>query len=398
MRLTRPLVVPARAIGSAEHFVGRRAELGAFRRLRQLASTHAKPQLAVVQAPPGAGKSALLRETATAAELERTVVVEIQPAMLDRAEELHTGVVSQLSLRDRWRELLPVLQLGVSLGAEASVSAGRRPRPAIRALVDGFASVSRRAGPAGGGPSCLLILVDEAQKLADRDPTAVELLLEPLRNREGLRTVTILAGLPDTVDALRSPSLARADCDLGLGPLGRAESVELLELWLRDNGFRAQSPLQLDQIAEHAQDWPEHLVHHVTAMVEAAAERGGVVDTTVVESANTAARVAMERYYQQRLRVLRDRPARDQEAVVALATAAERLGGSLSAATAARIIEAAGGRDDLRPALRHAGVLVDDGGRPRFVIPSLRRYVLKTDGALPAELAVAVDRIVKPGE
>ncbi len=350
----------------------------------------------MIQAPPGAGKSALLREAATAAEREHTVVVEIQPAMLDRAEELQSGVVSQLSLRDRWRELLPALQLGVSLGAEASVSAGGRPLPAIRALVDGFASVSRRAGPTGAGPSCLLILVDEAQKLADRDPTAVELLLEPLRNREGLRTVTILAGLPDTMDALRSPSLARADRDLGLGVLRREESVELLELWLRDNGFRAENPARLDAIAEHAQDWPEHLVHHITAMVEAAAEHGGVVDAAVVERTNAAANEPMERYYDRRLSVLDERPARDHDALAALAMAAGRLGGGLHRRTVTEIIEAMGARDDLGRALRHAGVLVPDGGRSRFAIPSLRRYVLKTGVPLPAELAAVVERIVTP--
>lgn len=129
--------------------MGRREELATFRRLREWASARAQPQLAVIQAPPGAGKSALLREAAAAAEREKAVVIEIQPAMLDRAEELHSGVVSQLSLRDRWRELLPALQLGVSLGAEASVSAGAPPRSAIRTLVEGFASVSRRARPTG---------------------------------------------------------------------------------------------------------------------------------------------------------------------------------------------------------------------------------------------------------
>ena len=397
MRLSRPLIIPARAIGSADHFVGRQQELSLFRRLRSTASERAKPQIAVIQAPPGAGKSALLRESAEAAESERAVVIEIQPAMLDRGEDLRRSVVSQLSLRDRWRDLLPDLKLGVSAGAEASVSAGIGPRPAVGVLVDGFASVSRRCGPTGGGPSCLLILIDEAQKLADCDPITVELLLDPLRNREGLRTVTILAGLPDTADGLRSPSLARADCDLGLGPLGRAESVKLLELWLADNGFRAESPIQLDRIAEHAQDWPEHLVHHITAMVEAAAERDGIVDDVVVERTNAAAREPMERYYDRRLRVLDGRPARDLDTLTALALAAGRLGGNLHRRTVTQIIEAGEAQDDLWRMLRHAGVLVPDGGRSRFVIPSLRRYVLKTGGALPAELAVAVERIVAPG-
>ena len=394
--MASPLIVPARAIGSAEHFVGRRVELEAFRHLRQMASTSAKPQLAVIQAPPGAGKSALLRESANAAEAERAVVIEIRPAMLDRADELRHGVLSQFALRDRWRDLLPELRLGFSAGAEASVSAGGRQRPAVSALLDGFESLSRRSGPTGSGPSCLLILMDEAQKLADRDPTAVELLLDALRNREGLRTVTILAGLPDTVDALRSPSLARADRDLGLGALHREESVELLELWLADNGFRVESPARLDKIAGHAQDWPEHLVHHVTAMVEAAARNGGLVDESVVVSTNAAALPAMKHYYDQRLRVLNDRPARDHHALFALATAAGRLGGGLNAATAAGIIEAAGARDDLRPALRYAGVLVDAGGRWRFAIPSLRRYVLETGDPLPAEFASRLDEIVAP--
>lgn len=391
------LIVPARAIGRAEHFVGRREELATFRRLRQLASARAAPQLVVIQAPPGAGKSALLWEAAQAAESERALVIEIRPAVLDRAEELRHAVLSQLSLRDLWRNLLPKWKFGISAGAEATVSAGGRGRPAVGALVDGLAAVSRRSGPSGGGPSSIVILLDEAQKLADRDPTTVEVLLDALRNREGLRTVTILAGLPDTMDALRSPSLARADRDLSLGALQREESVELLERWLRENGFRAESRDLLDRIAEHAQDWPEHLVHHITAMVEATAENGGLVDDMVAERTDAAAIAPMERYYDQRLRVLQDRPAGDHEALTALAVAAGRQGGRLSARTVARVVEAAGAGDDLRLVLRHAGVLVPDGGRSRFAIPSLRRYVLKSGGPLPAELAAAVERIVTPG-
>lgn len=395
--MSASLIVPARAIGKAEHFVGRREELATFRRLRELASARAAPQLVVVQAPSGAGKSALLWEFAKAAEAERALIIEIRPPVLDRAEELRHAVLSQLSLRDRWRDLLPDWKFGVGAGAEATVSAGGRARPAVGALVDGLASVSRRSGPSGGGPSGIVILMDEAQKLADRDPTTVEVLLDALRNREGLRTVTILAGLPDTMDALRSPSLARADRDFSLARLHREESTELLDLWVRDNGFRAENPARLDRIANHAQDWPEHLVHHITAMVEAAAENGGVVDDVVVERTNAAAIAPMERYYDQRLRVLQDRPASDHEALTALAAAAGRQGGRLSARTAARIVEAAGARDDLRLVLRHAGVLVPDGGSSRFAIPSLRRYVLKIGGPLPTDLAAAVERIVTPG-
>ena len=269
-------------------------------------------------------------------------------------------MASQLSLRDRWRDLVPELTLKLSLGAEASVAAGGGKRPAIGTLVDSFASLSRRAPdrPAAS-PSCLLILIDEAQKLADRDVTTVELLLDALRNREGLRTLTILAGLPDTGTPF----------DLGHGALRREESVELRELWLADNGFQAETPAPLDRIARHAQDWPEHLVHHVRAMVEAAARNLGLVDASAVTAANAAALPATERSYDQRLRVLLDRPARDHDALLALATAAERLGGSLSAATAARIVEAFGARDDLRSALRHAGVLVEAGGRSSFAVP-----------------------------
>ena len=382
--------VPPSAVGRAAHFVGRRRELALIREMRETVSAWAEPQLAVVQAPPGAGKSALLREAARTAEEERAVVLDIPPATLDSPEGLRGGVLRQLEYRDRWRDLLPRVKVGFSVGADASAEIGGPTAAPARLFLDGLASLSQRCGPDAEGPSCVVVLIDEAQKLAERHRSTVELLLGALRERTGLRTVTLLAGLPDTVDALESPSLGRAQVQFGLGPLRRNESVSLLELWLADNGFRAEGGERLDAIAEHAQDWPEHLMHHIRAMVEAAAENGGVVDAEVVKRTNATAREPMQVYYEGRLRVMRGRAAADHRALMALAVASRELDGRLSDQLAQQIIEAAGAAPELSTRLEHAGVLVSDRGRSRFAILSLMRHVIATRRPLSQGLAAVV--------
>ena len=358
--------------------------------MRETVSAWAQPQLAVIQAPPGAGKSALLREAARIAEDERAVVFDVPPVALDSPEGLRGGVLRQLEYRDRWRDWIPEVKVGVSAGAEASTEIGGSVATAARVFLDGLESLSRRCGPDGERPSCVLLLIDEAQKLAERPRGTVDLLLGALRERTGLRTVTVLAGLPDTVDALASPSLGRAQVQFGLGALHRDESVGLLGLWLADNGFRAESGERLDAIAEHAQDWPEHLTHHIRAMVQAAAENGGVVDAEVVERTNAAAGEPMQVYYEGRLRVMRGRAAADHRALMVLAVAARELGGGLSDQLAQQLIEAAGAVPELSTRLERAGVLVSDRGRSRFAIPSLMRHVIATRRPLSDALGAAV--------
>ena len=392
--MKRELVRPARAIGPADHFVGREAELAAFAEMRESASRSAMPQIAVVQAPSGAGKTALLAETAARASEERFLVIEIPAASLESADLLRARVVPQLARRDRWKDLVPELKLGLPGGAGGSVSVGRPSPVAVSLLLDGLDSLSRRCGPPGKGPAGILLLLDEAQRLTRRDEAAVDLLLEALRGRVGLRTLTILAGLPDTLDALDSPSLARADRILSLGPLRRGESVDLLGLWLADNGFYAESPECLDEIAAHAQDWPEHLVHHIGAMIEEAGANGGVLDAGAAARANSAAEPAMHDYYNRRLGLLRGRPPAEHHALTALALAAGELRDGFSGGGVQEIIELAGAGPDLSVRLAHAGVLVEDGGRWRFAIPSLRTHVLRTKDPVPAPLAAALEEVV----
>ena len=392
--VTRALVRPTKAIGPAKHFVGRRAELAAFAEMREAASETAMPQLAVVQAPPGAGKTALLAETAARASDKRFLVIETPVASLTSPELLRARVVPQLSRRDRWKDLLPDLKLEFPGGLGGSVSLGRPGPVAVSLLLDGLDSLSQRCGLSGKGPAGILLLLDEAQRLARRDEAAVDLLLEALRGQAGLRTLTILAGLPDTLDALDSPSLARADRMLSLGPLRRTESVDLLGLWLADNGFSAAGPEPLDEIAAHAQDWPEHLVHHIAAMLREAAANGGVVDAGVAARSNTAAEPAMREYYNRRLGLLRGRPVEEHHAVTALALAAGKPGDGLSGGRMQEIIRRSGAGPDLSVRLAHAGVLVDDGNRWRFTVSSLRTHVLRTKDPLPSTLAAAVEEVV----
>ena len=358
--------------------------------MRETVSVWAEPQVAVIQAPPGAGKSALLREAARIAEEERAVVMDIPPATLDSPAGLRDGVLRQLEYRDRRRDLVPRVRVRVSAGDDASTEIGGAAASAARVFLDGLVSLSRRCGPDGNGPTSVLLLIDEAQKLAGRPTGTVDLLLGALRETAGLKTVTVLAGLPDTVDALASPSLGRAHVQFGLGALHREESLDLLRWWLAQNRFRAEGAERLDAIAEHAQDWPEHLTHHIRAMVRAAAESGGLVDAQVVERTNAAAEEPMQVYYEGRLRVMRGRTAADHRGLMALAVASRDLGGQLRDELAQQLIEAAGAAPELSTRLEHAGILVSDRGRSRFAIPSLMRHVIATRRPLSPELAAAV--------
>ena len=391
--MPRALIRPAKAIGPAEHFVGRREELAIFAEMRGLASTAAMPQLAVLQAPPGAGKTALLAEAATRAAAESYVVLDVPAPALDSPELLRDLVVSQIARRDRWKDLVPAMEFGLP-GAAGGVSVTRPRMAPASMLLKGLQSLSRRSGPDGRGPAGILLLLDEAQRLVRRDEAAVDLLLEALRGQPGLRTLAILSGLPDTLDALDSPSLARVDRILGLGPLRREESVELFRLWLEDNAFSAESGASLDEIAAHAQDWPEHLMHHISPMLEGAATNGGVVDAGVAAHANEAAEPAMRDYYDRRLGLLRGRLPSEHQALAGLARAATALDGELSFQLVQEIIERAGAGPDLALRLAHAGVLVESEGRWRFAIPSLRTYILETRDPLAPELAAAVDEVV----
>ncbi|MDE2956207.1 MAG: ATP-binding protein [Bacteroidota bacterium] len=247
--------------GPARHFHGRDGDRRSFARV--LAGIDADPQNSttfLVQGPPGVGKTALLHKLAEESTQGGWRVVHIDPEVLESpaamAQTLEKRIVQSMD-----RELNADLKL---TGGKMSYSiAGLQSVVGVlRKYVDKDHKVA--------------LILDEAQHLATPSSAEAAASIRSVLNRitngnVGRKVVLLLGGLSHTWDALRNRGLSRLrlNCVRDLEALKAEESRRVVRDWLMEDGC---SPDHIeawtDELADAAENWPQHIVCCVAAALD----------------------------------------------------------------------------------------------------------------------------------
>ncbi len=261
----KPIVKPAtRERGEARYFHGRVKILDDFKELLGRAKKRNSGTSMLIQAAPGAGKTALLHECARLAEGQRW-----QTARIKLRDLWHTNTLLQSLGREketRHKEVTRGGNLGISGGigdvGQVSISGGRSStstyaeRTTLEVLRDQKGS--------------LLLVLDEAQKLALTQPEHTEMisdLLDTIHNGYiGRPVILIAAGLGATAAIFDSLGISRFDpgCHINLSPLKEEAEREVIKDWLKKEGRAKGDPTPwIDAIAHETHGWPQHIMAYV---------------------------------------------------------------------------------------------------------------------------------------
>ena len=295
--------------GAPTVFVGRDVEIDAVVRRASSVAEACKPgRTVVIQGPPGAGKTALLREIGerfAALGPDHRVVGPIAPWTangLTAALARLAGALFDVEPQELRRTLQTSAstQVGASalLKGELTSSRGQTVAPPVVADRDGFELVF--ADRSVAGPT--LVLVDEAQTFKDDGGLVLN-----LHTQEKLPVVLVCGGLSDTEDKLRSIGLTRLGDEsvLNLGPLSSDETRDCVARTLA--AFAAEAghvtgefDAWIAPVAEASNNWPQHLALYLNAARAEADERGEFT-LAGLQAALALGHAARERYYGQRL-------------------------------------------------------------------------------------------------
>ncbi len=248
--------------GKTEYFHGREEVLGAFRkRLQFTVDDSTKGTTFLIQAAPGAGKTALLYECARRARKRGWETLKINTKTL-----WDTDAMCQLLERwEVWRALLDTIAIEAGFdkwikgGAGAKFKLpGHTPESIIRL-----------------GKSQLLLVLDEAQTLgggmtsSDARHETVKVFLDRLHNGNmGRPMMLLVAGLGGTKVAFQKMGVSRfkPGCCLDLEHLKPNEERRVIADWLQLEG-KARGDIRpwVDAIMAETHGWPQHIACYAQA-------------------------------------------------------------------------------------------------------------------------------------
>ena len=258
----KPIVKPAtRERGEARYFHGRVKILDDFKELLGRAKKGNSGTSILIQAAPGAGKTALLHECARIARAQRW-----QTARIKLRDLWHTNTLLQSLGREketRHKEVTREGNLNLSGGigdvGNVAISGGRSStstsaeRTTLEVLKDKKGS--------------LLLVLDEAQKLALTQTEHTEMIsdfLDAIHNGYmGRPVILIAAGLGATAAAFDSLGISRFDpgCHINLGPLKPKAERKVIKDWLKLEGRAKGDPAPwIDAIVSETHGWPQHIM------------------------------------------------------------------------------------------------------------------------------------------
>ena len=248
--------------GEAKYFHGRKGMLDSFqRRLKWAEKDPKKGTTFLIQAAPGAGKTALLHECARLAAIEGFAVAEVDPHKFLDPEVLHESIDTSWM---RWRRWLTHGSASVDVGVfKAEVELGGAAKTPLGVIEKGK-----------GG---LVLLLDEAQLMNDLAVgtgipfIGAKALLTAIHNgRTGRPVMLIAAGLSATKRAFKDLGVSRFkdNCYVELGLLKEEAEREVIKDWLKKEGRAKGDPTPwIDAIMQKTHGWPQH----VAAYAESAA-------------------------------------------------------------------------------------------------------------------------------
>ncbi len=250
--------------GEAKYFHGRKGILADLReRLKWTEKDPRKGTTFLIQAAPGAGKSALLYKCAELAEGQGWETLKINTKAL-----WDTDALCQI-LDGGWKHLLD--EIAVNAGFDKWIQI----QGAAKFKLPGHTpqSIIER------GKDPLLLLLDEAQTLGtgmastDVRYETVKVFLDSLHNGGMGRPVMLaVAGLSATKRAFKDLGVSRFkdNCYVELGPLKPEAEREVIKDWLKKDGRAKGNPAPwIDAIMQQTHGWPQH----VSAYAQAAALR-----------------------------------------------------------------------------------------------------------------------------
>ena len=248
--------------GEAKYFHGRKGILADFKERLEFAEQDPKKGTTfLIQAAPGAGKSALLHECARLAAIEGFAVAEVDPHKLLDPEVLHESIDTSWM---RWRRWLTQGSASIDVGVfKAGVVVGGAAKTPLGVIEKGK-----------GG---LVLLLDEAQLMNDLAVGAgipfigAKALLTAIHNgRTGRPVMLVAAGLSATKRAFKDLGVSRFkdNCYVELGPLKPEAEREVIKDWLKKEGRAKGDPTPwIDAMMQKTHGWPQH----VAAYAESAA-------------------------------------------------------------------------------------------------------------------------------
>ena len=243
--------------GEAKYFHGRKGILADFKERLEFAEQDPKKGTTfLIQAAPGAGKSALLHECTKLAENTGWEAVRVNIRAL-----WDTDTMCQ-KLGDGWMPLLDEIAVNAGFDKWIQIEGAakfRLPGHTPQSIIE-------------RGKAPLLLFLDEAQKLALAQSGHAETIcdfLDAIHNGEMECPVMLLtAGLSATADALEGLGVSRfkPNCYVELGPLKPETERDVIKDWLKKEGRAKGDPTPwIDAIAQETHGWPQHVAVYAQA-------------------------------------------------------------------------------------------------------------------------------------
>ncbi len=251
-----PTVKPATLErGEARYFHGRVKILDNFKELLGRAKAGNSGTSVLIQAAPGAGKTALLHECARLARAQRWQTAKINP----------DGLFDPAELSKSLRLPLPAKRQETKMGGNVKVlhqeSTSEHHPPTTLDILK-------------SGRKPLLLLLDEAQTTAAVIPrsnheqfTNALKFVKTIHNGEVERPVILIAaGLGATAAAFDSLGISRFDpeCRINLEPLSEGARQAVIQDWLLEEGGAKGDPASwINAIVRETHGWPQHIMAYV---------------------------------------------------------------------------------------------------------------------------------------
>ena len=358
------------------YFAGRRRELAELARTYEYVRASGKPAggLVLVSGVQGVGKTQLVEHFVKTSLVRRVALTTNDLEALP--EELFVWMMRAVGGERRAAKLAGLCRNLTGIGVSGVQLRAERPRG--RRTLGHLLAESKDRGWWQG--RTLVVTIDELQTVSARQRDTLRVLHE---GAHGVPIMLVCAGLQHTADrlaaTLQNPdgtentgSISRF-AEIRLAPLERSETCEAIEQGLQRLNI-TPSAEQIDLLAAHAMDFPQHIHGYLQGVWEAMAGRSGAPGQHELEMAVRSGDDARAAFYEQRLR-----GTLDAETIPALAAAMDRQQvRDLRWKEAAAVLAEMGAEDadaTLQSALEHGVLTTDPRRRVSFGIPSFHDYM-----------------------
>ena len=353
--------------GEAKYFHGRTGILDSFQRRLKWAEKDPKEGTTfLIQAAPGAGKSALIHECTKLAENTDWEAVRVNTRAL-----WDTDTMCQ-KLGDGWMPLLDEIAVNAGFNKWVQIEGAakfRLPGHTPQSIIE-------------RGRAPLLLFLDEAQKLALAQSGHAETIcdfLDAIHNGEMGRPVMLLtAGLSATKRAFKDLGVSRfkTNCYVELGPLKPEAERKVIDDWLKLEGRAKGDPTPwIDAIMQKTHGWPQHVA--VYAQAAALQVRGDkrVMTPQGLQAVLEVGEIQRTKFYKSRAEGLDE----DHRMAIAEAFASAREDQTQTRKAIMESLAKAVGKPEADTVFKRAlnnGVLDHRDGRYVIPIPSMRRWFI----------------------